>query len=127
MTTSSALIFVLWLASLAAGAGAEQPEARLPPTPDECLALGFESATLGCQTCETLSSVLGEKGSAYRSDCQRCCFQDESDATYGYALYTADRRYVAQVEGLKAILNALRAKYGPDHIGVKHRRSEVAK
>ena len=72
-----------------------------------CKALGFNSETLQCPTCDVVQRVLDDK--ALTDECAGCCAPVE-DATYERVVLEIDRRWVESFPDIKALIKAVDAK-----------------
>jgi hypothetical protein len=89
-------------------------------SPDTCLELGFETATLSCSTCNTMNTVLGDQHAALVEECNKCCMNHDEDR-YAYAVYVTDKRYLFGNDNLRKSLKTLREKYTKKVFDVKNR------
>ena len=74
---------------------------------ESCKALGFNSETLQCPTCDVVQRVLDDI--ALTAECAGCCTPVE-DATYERVVLEIDRRWVESFPDIKSLIKAVEAK-----------------
>ena len=87
----------------------------------QCLELGFNPSTLQCDTCESLSRVVGDE--ELYQDCSRCCASTNSDKDiYELAVVEVDKRFVEMFANLPDLLSAI-----PGYVNPKSKSKSKAK
>lgn len=110
VTVLCLLLFLVHLARHAECAATKAKKAsKAPVTLDkaECEALGFNSDTLKCATCDSVQRVVGED---LGKECQRCCTKGEEEERYSYAVLEMDKRYLSAFPETAVILRSIEKK-----------------
>lgn len=73
---------------------------------DDCLSLGFNPASLDCNTCETTVSQIFTEQSNIADQCLKCCSKISSkvEETYSKAVLEVDKRSIPFYPEIEAML-----------------------